>query len=97
MTYYEYNIWQIGNRRYQRTSRWLLFLGQAGFLVKKEDSDEPGITVWWRGFGGIIDFTNVEAVKWFVSAYLLSAVHSRGYCNDSLDACQEVAPNVLCL
>ncbi len=31
----------------------------------KVDNGVPGLVSWWRGVGGILDFTNEEAVQWF--------------------------------
>lgn len=37
---------------------------RSGFLVRRPDGS-PMIASWWKGRGGLVDFTNPDAVKWW--------------------------------
>ncbi|XP_027889749.1 myogenesis-regulating glycosidase-like [Xiphophorus couchianus] len=40
---------------------------EKGLFVREPSGDLPALVRWWNGIGGILDFTNSEASKWFLS------------------------------
>ncbi|XP_037536221.1 myogenesis-regulating glycosidase [Nematolebias whitei] len=40
---------------------------EKGLFVREPSGELPALVRWWNGIGGILDFTNLEACKWYSS------------------------------
>ncbi|XP_021175911.2 myogenesis-regulating glycosidase [Fundulus heteroclitus] len=40
---------------------------EKGLFVREPSGELPALVRWWNGIGGILDFTNPEASKWFLA------------------------------
>jgi len=38
-----------------------------GFLLRHIDTDEPALTRWWQGYGGLLDVSNRAALDWWLA------------------------------